>query len=235
MHRGLFHLAQTASSSAGNPASVVVSSLATQAIVNRLSGWRSFLVETGGGADRQIHFFEAESYGSQTHPRSSRWAAASSVHDQLRLQVDAFPGSGFNRSLPALVYCAGSEKERFGRTPGHFGLGSEKQELGRAVCALLSPERGQVMGQYPAGPTGLRANMVRSCANDVRIKRAGLGRWHHRSTRPIQRIAARRVIRKARTIRAQGASRRRSFVPEADASAARNLCRKALARMRNFL
>jgi membrane protease subunit HflC len=137
--------------------------------------------------------------------------------DQLRLQVDAF--ARYRIVDPLRMYItAGSE----GRVSDELRpiLGSAlRNELGkRPFAALLSPERGQVMGNIEAGLNRV-AKQYGAEIVDVRIKRADLP-----DGTPLQSAFQRmRTARQqeALTIRAQGAKQAQIIRAEADAAASR--------------
>lgn len=137
--------------------------------------------------------------------------------DQLRLQVDAF--ARYRIVDPLRMYItAGSE----GRVSDELRpiLGSAlRNELGkRPFAALLSPERGRVMGNIKAGLNRV-ARQYGAQIVDVRIKRADLP-----DGTPLQSAFQRmRTAREqeALTIRAQGAKQAQIIRADADATASR--------------
>jgi len=137
--------------------------------------------------------------------------------DQLRLQVDAF--ARFRITNPLRMYIsAGSE----GRVADELRpiLGSAlRNELGkRPFAALLSPERGQVMGNIRTSLNRV-ARQYGAEIVDVRIKRADLPDGTPLDS-AYQRMRTARQ-QEALTIKAQGLKQAAIIRAEADASAAR--------------
>ena len=137
--------------------------------------------------------------------------------DQLRLQVDAF--ARYRIIDPLRMYVTAGSESRVSDELRPILGSALRNELGkRPFVALLSPERGQVMGNIEAGLNRV-ARQYGAEIVDVRIKRADLP-----DGTPLQSAFQRmRTAREqeARTIRAQGAKQAQIIRAEAQADAAR--------------
>lgn len=137
--------------------------------------------------------------------------------DQLRLQVDAF--ARYRIVDPLRMYITAGSESRVSDELRPILGSALRNELGkRPFAALLSPERGQVMGNIEAGLNRV-ARQYGAEIVDVRIKRADLP-----DGTPLQSAFQRmRTARQqeALTIRAQGAKQAQIIRAEADASASR--------------
>ena len=137
--------------------------------------------------------------------------------DQLRLQVDAF--ARYRIVNPLRMYITAGSESRVSDELRPILGSALRNELGkRPFAALLSPERGQVMGNIKRGLNRV-ARQYGAEIVDVRIKRADLP-----DGTPLQSAFQRmRTAREqeALTIRAQGAKQAQIIRAEADATAAR--------------
>jgi len=137
--------------------------------------------------------------------------------DQLRLQVDAF--ARYRIVDPLRMYITAGSESRVSDELRPILGSALRNELGkRPFAALLSPERGQVMGNIEAGLNRV-ARQYGAEIVDVRIKRADLP-----DGTPLQSAFQRmRTARQqeALTIRAQGAKQAQIIRAEADAAASR--------------
>lgn len=137
--------------------------------------------------------------------------------DQLRLQVDAF--ARYRIVDPLRMYITAGSESRVSDELRPILGSALRNELGkRPFAALLSPERGQVMGNIKAGLDRV-ARQYGAQIVDVRIKRADLP-----DGTPLQSAFQRmRTAREqeALTIRAQGAKQAQIIRADADATAAR--------------
>lgn len=137
--------------------------------------------------------------------------------DQLRLQVDAF--ARYRIVNPLRMYITAGSENRVSEELRPILGSALRNELGkRPFAALLSPERGVVMGNIEAGLNRV-AHQYGAEIVDVRIKRADLP-----DGTPLQSAFQRmRTAREqeARTIRAQGAKQAQIIRAEAQANASR--------------
>lgn len=137
--------------------------------------------------------------------------------DQLRLQVDAF--ARYRVTNPLRMYIAAGTEDRVSEALKPILGSALRNELGkRPFAALLSPERGQVMGNIRSALNRV-AGQYGAEIIDVRIKRADLP-----DGTPLQSAFERmRTARQqeALTIRAQGAKQAQLIRADAEANASR--------------
>ncbi len=137
--------------------------------------------------------------------------------DQLRLQVDAF--ARYRVTNPLRMYIAAGTEDRVSEALKPILGSALRNELGkRPFAALLSPERGQVMGNIRSALNRV-ASQYGAEIIDVRIKRADLP-----DGTPLQSAFERmRTARQqeALTIRAQGAKQAQLIRADAEANASR--------------
>jgi membrane protease subunit HflC len=137
--------------------------------------------------------------------------------DQLRLQVDAF--ARFRITDPLRMYISAGNEKRVADELRPILGSALRNELGkRPFAALLSPERGQVMGNIRTSLNRV-ARQYGAEIVDVRIKRADLPTGTPLDS-AYQRMRTARQ-QEALTIKAQGAKQAAIIRAEADASAAR--------------
>lgn len=137
--------------------------------------------------------------------------------DKLLLQADAF--ARYRIVDPLQMHISAQTKDRVSEELRAILGSSLRNELGRRpFAALLSPERGQVMGNIQES-LNLVARQYGAEIVDVRIKRADLPEGQPLESAYRRMRSARE--QKALTIEAQGAKQAQIIRAEADADAAR--------------
>jgi membrane protease subunit HflC len=137
--------------------------------------------------------------------------------DQYRLQVDAF--ARYRIVDPLRMYRSAGTEARLGDQLKPILASAIRNELGkRPFAALLSAERGQMMGNIRAA-LNAAAQQYGAEVVDVRIKRTDLPEGTP-LTSAYQRMASARE-QEATSIRAQGAKQAQIIRAQADAEAAK--------------
>jgi membrane protease subunit HflC len=137
--------------------------------------------------------------------------------DQYRLQVDAF--ARYRIVDPLRMYRSAGTEARLGDQLKPILASAIRNELGkRPFAALLSAERGQMMGNIKAA-LNAAAQQYGAEVVDVRIKRTDLPEGTP-LTSAYQRMASARE-QEATSIRAQGAKQAQIIRAQADAEAAK--------------
>jgi len=137
--------------------------------------------------------------------------------DQLRLQVDAF--ARYRIVDPVRMFISAGTEERVSDQLRPILGSALRNELGRRpFAALLSPERGQMMGNIRTALNRV-AQQYGAEIVDVRIKRADLPEGTPLQS-AYQRMQTARQ-QEARSIRAQGSKQAQIIRADADAEASR--------------
>jgi len=137
--------------------------------------------------------------------------------DQLRLQVDAF--ARYRIVDPVRMFISAGTEERVSDQLRPILGSALRNELGRRpFAALLSPERGQMMGNIRTALNRV-ARQYGAEIVDVRIKRADLPEGAPLQS-AYQRMQTARE-QEARSIRAQGSKQAQIIRADADAEASR--------------